>query len=474
MNGDIKADICVIGAGSGGLSVAAAASMMGAKTVLIESHKMGGDCLNYGCVPSKALIAASKAAHSMRHASRFGIRNHEPEVDFARVRDHVKGVVSEIEPNDSVERFEGLGVEVILDQGRFSGPREVIAGDRHIRARRFVIATGSSPSVPPIPGLADVPYLTNESIFDLENGPDHLIVIGGGAIGAELAQAHRRLGANVTIIEMFKILGRNDAEAANIVRTQLIADGITIHEYTVVKCVEQNGARISVIIECAGKQLRIDGSHILVAAGRRANLDGLNLETAGIQYSPKGIDVDVRLRTTNKKIFAIGDIASPYQFTHMAGYHAGIVIRNALFKLPAKVNYDAVPWVIFTDPEVAHVGLTEDQSREKFGNDLRVLRWRFAENDRAQAERSIAGMIKVITSRRGRIRGASIVGLHAGELILPWVLATNTHGNISKMANLIVPYPTLSDVTKRVAGTYFTKSLFSEHVKRIVRFLQYF
>ena len=384
------------------------------------------------------------------------------------------GVVSEIEPNDSVERFEGLGVEVILDHGRFSGPREVIAGDRHIRARRFVIATGSSPSVPPIPGLADVPYLTNESIFDLENGPDHLIVIGGGAIGTEVAQAHRRLGANVTIIERFKILGRNDAEVANIVRTQLLADGITIHENTVVKCVEQNDARVSVIIEYASKQLRIDGSHILVAVGRSANLDGLNLETAGIQYSPKGIDVDVRLRTTNKKIFAIGDIASPYQFTHMAGYHAGIVIRNALFKLPAKVNYDAVPWVIFTDPEVAHVGLTEDQSREKFGNDLRVLRWRFAENDRAQAERSIAGMIKVITSRRGRIRGASIVGLHAGELILPWVLATNTHGNISKMANLIVPYPTLSDVSKRVAGTYFTTSLFSEHVKRIVRFLQHF
>ena len=474
MKGDVKADICVIGAGSGGLSVAAAASMMGAKTVLIERHKMGGDCLNYGCVPSKALIAASKAAHSMRHASRFGIKNHEPEVDFAAVRDHVKDVISAIEPNDSVERFEGLGVEVILDQGRFSGPREVIAGDRHIQARRFVIATGSSPLVPPIPGLADVPYLTNESIFDLENGPAHLIVIGGGAIGAELAQAHRRLGANVTIVEMFKILGRNDAEAVNIVRKQLIEDGITIHEDAIVKSVERSGERISVIAESGGKPLRIDGSHILVAAGRSANLDGLNLDAAGVQYSSKGIDVDARLRTTNKKIFAIGDVASPYQFTHMAGYHAGIVIRNALFMLPAKVNYDAVPWVTFTDPEFAHVGLTEDQSREKFGDDLRVLRWPFAENDRAQAERNITGMIKVVTSRRGRIRGASIVGPHAGELILPWVLATSSHEKIGKMAGLIAPYPTLSEVGKRAAGTYFTPSLFSERTKRLVRFLQHF
>ena len=474
MNSDVKADICVIGAGSGGLSVAAAASMMGAKTVLIERHKMGGDCLNYGCVPSKALIAASKAAHSMRHASRFGIGNHEPEVDFAAVRDHVKGVISAIEPNDSVERFEGLGVEVILDQGRFSGPRKVIAGNRHIRARRFVIATGSSPLVPPISGLADGPYLTNESIFDLENGPEHLIVIGGGAIGAELAQAHRRLGANVTIVEMFKILGRNDAESVDIVRKQLIEDGITIHEDTTVKSVERSGERISVIAESDGKSLRIDGSHILVAAGRSANLDGLNLEAAGVQHSPKGIDVDSRLRTTNKKIFAIGDVASPYQFTHMAGFHAGIVIRNALFKLPARVNYDAVPWVTFTDPEFAHVGLTEDQCREKFGDELRVLRWPFAENDRAQAERSLAGMIKVVTSRRGRIRGASIVGSHAGELILPWVLATSSHEKIGKMAGLIAPYPTLSEVGKRAAGTFFTPSLFSERTKRLVRFLQHF
>ena len=252
MSDNTQADICVIGAGSGGLSVAAGASMMGAKTVLIERHKMGGDCLNYGCVPSKALIAAAKAAHAMRHGHRFGIKSHEPEIDFSAVRDHVKGVIAAIEPNDSVERFEGLGVDVILDEARFSGPRSIIAGDRNIRARRFVIATGSSPTVPPIPGLDEVPYLTNESIFDLDRSPQHLIVIGGGAIGAELAQAHRRLGADVTIVEMFKVLGRNDAEAVEIVRRQLLADGITIHEDTVVETVEQSGERITVIAETGG------------------------------------------------------------------------------------------------------------------------------------------------------------------------------------------------------------------------------
>jgi pyruvate/2-oxoglutarate dehydrogenase complex dihydrolipoamide dehydrogenase (E3) component len=474
MSDDIKTDICVIGAGSGGLSVAAAASMMGAKTVLIECHKMGGDCLNYGCVPSKALIAASKAAHGMRHVSRFGIKNHEPEVDFAAVRDHVRDVISAIEPNDSTERFEGLGVEVILEEARFSGPREVIAGDRRIRARRFVIATGSSPIVPPIPGLADAPYLTNESIFDLDHRPEHLIVIGGGPIGVELAQAHRRLGADVTIVEMVKILGRNDPEAVEFVRRQLIEDGITIHEDTAVKGVERDGEHIGVIAESDGKPLRIDGSHILIAAGRSANLDGLNLDAAGVRYSSRGIEVDARLRTTNKKIFAVGDVASAYQFTHMAGYHAGIVIRNALFKLPAKVNYDAVSWVTFTDPEFAQVGMTEAQSRERFGNDLRVLRWPFAENDRAQAERNVAGMIKVVTSRRGRVRGVSIVGSHAGELILPWVLAISSHEKIGKMASLIAPYPTLSEVGKRAAGTYFTPTLFGERTKRLVRFLQHF
>ncbi len=474
MSDDIQADICVIGAGSGGLSVAAGASMMGAKTVLIERHKMGGDCLNYGCVPSKALIAAAKAAHAMRHGRRFGIKDHEPEIDFSAVRDHVKGVIAAIEPNDSVERFEGLGVEVILEEARFSGPRSVIAGGRHIRARRFVVATGSSPMIPPIPDLAEVPYLTNESMFDLDRSPEHLIVIGGGAIGAELAQAHRRLGADVTIVEMFKLLGRNDAEAIEFVRRQLLVEGITIHEDTAVEKVEKSGERLIVIAEAGGKTLRIEGTHLLVAAGRSANLDSLNLDAAGVRYSSKGIEVDTRLRTTNKRIFAIGDVASPYQFTHIAGYHAGIVIRNALFMLPAKVSYDAVPWVTFTEPEFAQVGITEEQSRERFGDDLRVLRWPFAENDRAQAEHQIDGMIKVVTGRRGRIRGATIVGAHAGELIMPWVLAISERQKIGKMAGLIAPYPTLSEVGKRAAGSYFTPSLFSERTKRLVRFLQRF
>lgn len=467
----IKTDICIIGAGSGGLSVAAGASQMGADTVLIERDKMGGDCLNYGCVPSKALIAAGHTAHIMRHSDRFGIESVAPSVDYAKVRDHIRGVIAAIEPNDSVERFTGLGVNVILSTARFTGPNTVEADGRSIQAKRFVISTGSSAMVPPIPGLDQVDYLTNETIFELDVRPDHLIVIGGGPIGAEIAQAHRRLGADVTIVEMFNFLGKDDPELTEVVRRQFAEDGVTIKTQTAVTAVEKDGDKIIVVAEKNGQTERIAGSHLLIAAGRQPNLDGLDLEAAGVAYKRQGIEVDTRLRTTNKKIFAIGDVAGPYQFTHMAAYHAGIVIRNALFKLPAKVDYRAVPWVTYTDPELAHVGMTEVQAKKAQSGAINILRWPFHDNDRAQAERETEGLIKVVTTKKGLVLGAMVVGPHAGELLSPWIMAVGTKQKVGTIAGLIAPYPTLGEVGKRAAGSYYTPTLFSERTKKIVRFL---
>ena len=477
MSRTITTDLCIIGAGSGGLSVAAGAVQMGAEVVLIEKAKMGGDCLNYGCVPSKSIIAAAHAADAMRRSGRFGVKALEPDVDFPAVRDHIRGVIAAIEPHDSVERFEGLGVTVLQEAAVFTAPQELQAGETTVRAKRFVIATGSSAAVPPIEGIQDVPFLTNETVFELAERPGHLIVIGGGPIGSELAQAHRRLGARVTLLEMFRVLGKDDPEVTEFARRRLVEDGVDIREGIKIHSVGREGEGIKVEIETtgdgesAGQRETVSGTHLLVAAGRRANVEGLGLEAAGVDYSPRGIGVDARLRTSNKRIFAIGDVAGGLQFTHVAGYHAGIVIRNALFRLPAKASHDVVPWVTFTDPEIAHVGLTEAQARERFGDQIKVLRWSFEENDRAQAERETEGLIKIVVGKRGKILGASIGGPRAGELLQPWVLAMSQGLKIGAMANAIAPYPTLSEVGKRAAGSYYTEALFGERTKKIVRFL---
>lgn len=276
----ISVDICVIGAGSGGLSVAAGASQMGASVALVERGRMGGDCLNYGCVPSKALIAAAHAAHGMQHSGRFGVKPVTPEVDYAALRVHIRGVIAAIEPNDSVERFTGLGVNVIQAEGRFVAPDVLEAGGKRIRAKRFVIATGSSAMVPPIPGLDTVPYLTNETVFELDSRPEHLIVIGGGPIGAELAQAHRRLGAKVTVLEMFDFLGKDDPELTEVVRRQFVADGVDIRARTMVNAVAVADGGIAVTVIRDGRPEVVTGSHLLVAAGRQANPAGLNLAAA--------------------------------------------------------------------------------------------------------------------------------------------------------------------------------------------------
>ena len=465
----ITTDMCVVGAGSGGLSVAAGAAQMGADTVLIERGRMGGDCLNYGCVPSKALLAAGHAAEAVRRAARFGV-SAAPTVDFAAVHDHVQGVIADIAPHDSVERFAGLGVRVIQAEARFTGPGTVTAGVYEITARRFVIATGSSPMIPPVPGLDAVPYFTNETIFDNAARLGRLIIIGGGPIGVELAQALQHLGNAVTVLEMFSVLGRDDAELAEIVKQRLMRDGIALHEGITIASVAQDGDGIAVRIGADGEEAAIAGDHLLIAAGRAPNCAGLGLDAAGIAHTAAGIEVDARLRTTNKRVFAIGDAAVGYRFTHIAGYHAGIVIRNALFRLPARVDYRAVPWVTYTSPELAQVGLTEDEARRIHG-DIRILRAPFADNDRARTERAVDGLVKVITTKNGVVVGAGMVGEHAGEVIHGWCLPIARRMKIKHMAGLILPYPTLGEVNKRAAGSYFTPTLFGERTKKIVRLL---
>ena len=471
---EISTDICVIGAGSGGLSVAAAAAAFGRDVVLLEKHKMGGDCLNYGCVPSKALIAAAKRAHTMRTSGAFGIKEIEPEIDYKAVHDHVKSVIAAIEPNDSVERFTGLGVRVIQAAGRFADKSTVEAGDYRIKARRFVIATGSSPFVPPIPGLETVSYFTNETIFDNQTKMDHLIIIGGGPIGMELAQAHRRLGSKVTVVEGLKALGKDDPELTALVLEKVRKEGIDIREGATVEQVEagaEGGVIVKIKTETGSQQ--IAGSHILVATGRKPNITDLNLEAAGIKYERQGITVNGGLVTTNRKVFAIGDCIGELQFTHVANYHAGIVVRRALFQLPVKSSMAAIPWVTYTDPEIANVGLTEAQAKEQHGK-INVLRWPFHENDRAQAERVTEGFVKVITDKKGRILGAAIVGEHAGELIQMWSLAIAKKLKIKAMTEWTSPYPTLSEVNKRAAYRYYATAASNPIVRSVVGFLTKF
>ncbi len=464
----IKTDICVIGGGSGGLSVAAGAVQMGAKVVLLEAKLMGGDCLNFGCVPSKALIAAGKHAHDMQTGADFGVTPVKPKVSYSAAKDHVKRVIETIAPVDSQERFEGLGVHVIRECGQFISPTEVQAGDTVIKARRFVIATGSSPLIPPIPGLNKVPHETNETIFDLRERPKHLLIVGGGPIGMEMAQAHVRLGSKVTVIEGMKALGKNDPELAAIVLDRLRGEGIEIAEDAF--AIEIRGKAGAIEIEAEDGRI-FKGSHLLMAVGRKANINNMGLEAAGVQFE-HSIQVDAGLRTTNKKIYAIGDVAGSQHFTHVAGYHAGVVIRSILFGLRAKVRTDHIPWATYTDPELAQVGLTEAQARDIHGEKLEVVRFDYNENDRAIASGQTIGMIKVMIVK-GRPVGASIAGAAAGELIGIWALVIANKLKMSAVATMVAPYPTLGEINKRAAGAYFSPRLFdSPMVKRIVGFVQ--
>ena len=471
MSDTLNVDLCVIGAGSGGLSVAAGAVQMGASVVLIEKHKMGGDCLNYGCVPSKALLAAGKHAHAHRSGAAFGVAAHEPEVDFAAVMDHVHDVIAGIAPHDSVERFEGLGCTVIQDAGRFVDAQTVEAGGKTIKARRVVISTGSSPFVPPIPGLEDTPHFTNETIFDNRERPSRLIVVGGGPIGMEMAQAHRRLGSEVVVLEGGKPLGKDDPEITAIALKRLKEEGLDIREGAMAEKVEKTAEGVRVHLKGGDT---VDGSHLLMAVGRKPNVDGLELEKAGIKYTNRGIEVNDKLVTSNKKVFAIGDVTGGLQFTHVAGYHAGVVIRNALFQMFwAKSSTAHIPWVTYVDPEVAQVGMTEAEAKSKYGSGATVLRWSLEENDRARAERETEGLVKVMLNGK-TIVGASIVGKGAGEMIQMWAYAVANKQKIGTVAGYVSPYPTYGEAGKRAAGQYYVPSLFSEKTKKVVRFLAKF
>ena len=473
----INCDICVIGAGSGGLSVAAGAAQMGAKVVLIEKSKMGGDCLNTGCVPSKALLAASHAASNAKRANSLGV-DASVFVDGPRVFSHVNEIIKSIEPHDSQERFESLGVTVIRDHAKFISSDEVSAGGNRVRARRFVVATGSRAFVPPIEGIENVNVLTNENIFELKSIPEHLIVIGGGPIGIEMAQAFRGLGAKVSVVEMASICPKDDPEIVDVLRQSLLDDAIQLFEGVKVQRIEGDKNNPSVVISnTQGNEQKIEGTHLLVAAGRRPNVEDIGLDVAGIDVrtnAPGGIIVDAGLKTTNKKVYAIGDVSGGYQFTHVAGYHAGIVIRNALFRLPAKVNLNHVPWVTYTNPELAHAGLSEASATEKFGSKIKVLKAYFADNDRARTERNTSGMIKVVVTKSGKVLGCSIIGPHGGELIAPWVLAMEKGLKISAMAGTIAAYPTLSEISKRAAGSFYTPKLYGATTRWLVRFLSKF
>ena len=452
----IKTDICIIGAGSGGLSVAAGAVQMGAKVVLIEAHKMGGDCLNYGCVPSKALLAVGKM---------------HPVPDFAAAKDYVQGVIDTIAPLDSQERFEGLGVRVIRAQARFISKTEVQAGDTVITARRFVVATGSGPLIPPIPGINEVAVHTNETIFELRQKPRHLLIIGGGPIGMEMAQAHLRLGCQVTVIEGARAMSKDDPDLAALLLVQLRAEGIEILEGAKAERITGFDGDITVHTTKGD----FTGSHLLIAVGRKVNVAGLDLDKAGVAFDGMGVKVRADLRSlTNRRVYAIGDAAGGMQFTHVAGYHAGVIIRSMLFALPSRQRTDHIPWATYTDPELAQVGLTEAQARMKHADALQVVNYDFKHNDRAIANGNRVGRIKVMVVK-GRPVGASILGAQAGELIGLWAMAISNRMKMSAIAATVLPYPTLGEVNKRAAGAYFSPKLFeSPVVKSVVGLVQRF
>ena len=467
-------DICVIGAGSGGLTVAAAAARFGRNVVLIEREKMGGDCLNYGCVPSKALIAAARRAQTMREAAPFGIGSVEPQIDFAAVVARVKNTIAAIAPKDSEERFTKLGVKVIRASARFIDRDTVEAMGERITARRFVIATGSSPVIPAIPGLTVVPYLTNETIFDLSERPSHLIAMGGGPAGVELAQAFRRLGSEVSIIEAANPLGKEDPELAAVAIEALKNEGVTIHGHAQVTKIRKTPDGIAIALAGSGTPDEIVGSHILIATGRRPNIERLGLMEAGIAFTAQGITVDAGLRTSNRKAYAIGDVSGGLQFTHAANYQAGLVIRNALFRLPVRVSIDHIPHVTFTDPELARVGLSESEARERQGALVSVARASFNDNDRARIDRRSIGFVKIIVGRRGRILGAGIVGPEAGELIQAFSLAIARRCSVKDLINMVAAYPTLGETAKQAAINHYAGLAGNWWVRRLIGLLAAF
>lgn len=453
-------DICVIGGGAGGLVVAAGGAALGARVILIEKNQLGGDCLRYGCVPSKTLLHSARVAQTLRGAGRFGIPAVQPDISIPRVMKRVQSVIDAIAIHDSPERFRGLGVEVLFGAGRFVSPTQFEVEGRTLTARAFVIATGSRPSIPPIPGLDATPYLTNENLFSLQEAVDHLIVMGGGPIGLEMAQAFRRLGCRVTVLERNgQILPREDTDLAAVVAQRLDREGVHIHTGSTVRA--SRGTPEGIQVDYRDQENRehtLRGSHLLVAAGRQANVEDLGLEAAGVELEQGRIQTDRRLRSSNRAIYACGDVTGPYQFTHMAEHQAGIILRNVIFRLPAKVEQKVIPWCTFTDPELARVGLSEGEAQAR-GITHRVYTFPFRDIDRAQAEGETEGLTKIVTDRKGRLLGAALAGPHAGELIHEYTLAIAKGMKASDLSGVIHIYPTLAQINRRVADQRLKESL---------------
>jgi len=481
----IRPDICVIGAGAGGPQVAVQAAAFGVAVVLVDPAQpgqTGAAAVRAGRLPLNALAAAARRAHEVARSPDFGVQAKSIRVDFGRVRDHVQAVIAARAPNLARERLAGLGVRVIEGAARFKDAGTlVVAGDIEIAARRFVIATGSAPALPPIAGLEGVPCLTTETAFDLAFCPEHLIVIGAGSIGLEFAQAFRRLGAAVTVVDASEPLGQEDPECTAVVLDQLAREGIGLRRGNVVRVGEeqwptQPQSKLKIVLSDvvpagAGGEEAIEGSHLLVAGERWPNVVGLGLDAAGIKYDEHGIAVGTGLKTSNRRVYAIGDVTGEPQPAHVAEHQAALVVRNALFRLPVRFDRESVPRVTFTDPELAQTGLTEAAARRR-RHRVGVLRWPYRENDRAHADGEARGHIKVVTNARGRILGVTIVGAGAGELITTWTLAIGARANIRTLAGIVVPYPTLAEIGKWAAATYLMAGLTSPWVRRIIALLR--
>ena len=469
--GDGVYNLVVIGAGTAGLVTAAGSVGLGARVALIERHKMGGDCLNFGCVPSKALISSARLLHHMRHAEPWGIASVEPDFDFANVFAKMRAARAELAPLDSRERFESLGVDVFEGEATFLSPNEVAVGEQKLRAKHFIIATGSRAVVPPVIGASHVPYFTNETIFDgLKEKPENLLIVGAGPIGCELAQMFGRLGVEVTIINKGpRLLGKEDPKVSDFVRECLEAEGVRVFTEAEIDAAEEKSGRIT--LRYSGKT--VSGDTLLLAAGRQPNVENLNLQTAGVAFTKKGVTVDDHLETTQPGIYAVGDIVGQLQFTHVADYHARIAIRNTLVPfsfLRQKVDYSVVPWCTYLDPEVATVGLTETAAKKQgIAYDLIVQEMK--EVDRAVVERAETGFARVLV-RRGsdEVIGATIVGEHAGELIQEFVLAMKHGIGLKQIAATIYAYPTFASLVLKTAEQLNKKRL-TPRARRITGWL---
>jgi pyruvate/2-oxoglutarate dehydrogenase complex dihydrolipoamide dehydrogenase (E3) component len=471
---DYDYDMVIIGGGAAGLTVAAGAAQLGAKTALIEKDRLGGDCLFYGCVPSKTLIKSAKVYHYARHLEKFGL----PHTDIARcdlkaVMSHIQDVIAQVGVHDSVERFESLGVEVIFGNPEFVSDHEVDVGGKNLSSSHFTIATGSRPMVIPIDGLHQTGFVTNVETFSLESLPARLVVLGAGPIGAELAHAFVRLGSQVTLVDVLDYpLSFEDYDMAEVVIKQMVSDGVTLRMGSKAnKAYKEGHEKVLVIEDKDGKEEAIRCDEILLATGRRPNIEGLSLEAAGVNYTNKGIETDLRMRTNKKHIYAAGDVNGKLPFTHIAGAEGSTIVRNAIMHIPGKIDYNKTPWVTFTDPEIASVGYNEKRAQQE-GIEYDIHAENFEEIDRALAEGEYEGRMKILTEAGSdKIIGAQIAGLHAGELIGASILAINKRMKLSDLATPIYAYPTLSEIHKKSSGKYYAQKIFSPKVKGILKFL---